>query len=98
MGHDICGFASDDVEQATEIAYLRRSAFNPLARSIYSALDAQKYDCGCSGCGDVVHFTTDQLHTALTRLPDDEVYEQERKFLQDCIEKGGGSGAQIGFF
>lgn len=103
MGHDICGFANDNAPHdddgavRDEIAYLRRSAGNPLARSIYEALGAQEHDCGCSGCGGEVHFTEAQLRDALAKLPDGDDYEPERTFLGDCIEKGGG-GAWIGFW
>jgi len=97
MGHDITGFASKDEACREEIAYLRRGAGNELARSIYRALGAENEDCGCSGCGGTVHFTEDQLRVALTKLPDDDDHEPERRFLRDCIEKGGG-GAWVGFW
>lgn len=98
MGHDICGFKNTDSKcEGEEIAYLRRSAGNELARDIYKALGATSHDCGCSGCGGIANFTEAQLRDALGKIPDDEDHEPERKFLRDCIEKGDG-GAWIGFW
>lgn len=89
MGHDISGFKQDDISQEKEIAYLRRSAGNPLARVIYEALDAEEHDCGCSGCGTHKSFSTEQLKNALAKIPAGEETQPERKFLSDCIAAGG---------
>lgn len=89
MGHDISGFRQDDSSQDEEIAYLRRAAWNPLARVIYEALDAKDHDCGCSGCGTEKSFSSEQLIAALSKIPEGEETEPERKFLSDCIASGG---------
>ena len=57
MGHDISGYLKADTEQSNEIAYLRRGAGNPLARTIYAALSHPEFDAGCSGGGFEATFT-----------------------------------------
>jgi hypothetical protein len=89
MGHDISGYKQDDSSQENEIAYLRRAAWNPLARVIYEALNAEEHDCGCSGCGSQQAFSQKQLISALSKIPEGEETEPERKFLSDCIAAGG---------
>lgn len=96
MGHDISGYAKDDDAQENEIAYLRRSAGSNMARDIYKALGAEKYDGGCSGIGEYAYFTEDQLRIALTKIPEHSDYEPERQFIRDCIKHGGG-GAWVAF-
>lgn len=96
MGHDVCGFK--DKEHENEIAYLRRGAFNGQARDIYKALNATEYDAGCSGCGETVFFTRQQLEEALAKLPAGEDHEQERQFVRNLLEKGEEAGAWIGFY
>lgn len=46
MGHDIFGCLPEDCDN--DVAYLRRSAGNPLARHIYQALHAETHDGGVS--------------------------------------------------
>lgn len=96
MGHDVFGYK--DEYGNNKIAYLRRGAGNEQARDIYIALDAAKYDCGCSGCGEIVFFTRNQLENALKKLPSSESHEQERKFVKDLIDNGDKNGAWIGFY
>ena len=98
MGHDICGFNKADEETRSEIAYLRRNAFNPLKNAIYNALGAEEQNCGCSGCGgDPIHFTEDQLKEAMAKLPEGENYQPERDFLAGCLSNGA-AGAWIAFW
>ena len=83
MGHDIFGFKTK--RSRTQVAYLRRSAWNSLGRKIYEALEAEKFDGGCSGIGDKETFTKAQLLEALDYLRDDEDLEPERDFINDCL-------------
>ena len=70
MGHDISAYRSqrDADEWSHEVAYLRRSAFNPLNQVIYIALDvmSDKYDLygGVSGRGACHEFTYDDINQA----------------------------------
>ena len=89
MGHDISGYLKADTEQSNEIAYLRRGAGNPLARTIYAALRHPEFDAGVSGGGFEATFTNEYLRDALGRLPDGADVEPERKFLNDCIAANG---------
>jgi len=103
MGHDI--FARRGKPEVgremqffaqEETAYLRRGAFNNLGREIYKALDATQYDAGCSGNGEDVYFTQQQIADSLKRLPQGEQLEPEREFLSDCLAAGG-DGVTISF-
>lgn len=96
MGHDISGYTTKDRDK--EIAYLRRSAGNELAREIYKALKAEEYDCGCSGCGDSAFFSVDRLRTAAAFIADKEGLGPEMKFLADCIANADSKGVWIGFY
>ena len=96
MGHDISGYRVEDTEQRHEIAYLRRSAFNPLNVTIYNALDCHEMNGGCSGIGCERKFTQEELLKALSRIPDGDEYEPERAFLRDCIAAGD-DGVVIAF-
>ena len=97
MGHDISGYRVDDTEQRDEIAYLRRSAFNPLKITIYNALDCHEMNGGCSGIGEVRKFAQTEIVDALSRIPDGDEYEPERTFLRDCIASGE-AGVVIAFY
>ena len=97
MGHDISGYRVEDTEQRDEIAYLRRSAFNPLNATIYDALDCHEMNGGCSGIGYGRKFTLPELADALSRIPDGDEYEPERAFLRDCIASGE-AGVVIAFY
>ena len=94
MGHDITGYS--DAACDHEVAYLRRGAFNEIARAIYIALGATEHDCGCSGCGTVAYFSRTALEGALQKLPIGEEYEPERKFINDMLAKSG-VGAWVTF-
>lgn len=85
MGHDISGYLRGDRGSSNEIAYLRRSAGNPLNGTIYKALQCPEHNCGCSGCGNESEFTHEQLTAALGRIPAGDEYEPERDFLRKCI-------------
>ena len=97
MGHDISGYRVDDTEQRDEIAYLRRSASNPLKITIYNALDCHEMNGGCSGIGCERKFTQEELLEALPRIPSGGEYEPERAFLRDCIAAGE-AGVVIAFY
>ena len=97
MGHDISGYRVEDTEHRDEIAYLRRSAFNPLKITIYNALDCHEMNGGCSGIGCERKFTQEELLKALSRIPDGNEYEPERVFLNDCVNAGK-DGAIIAFY
>ena len=97
MGHDISGYRVDDTEQRDEIAYLRRSASNPLNITIYNALDCHEMNGWCSGIGEERKFTRPELAEALSRIPDGDEYEPERTFLRDCIAAGE-AGVVIAFY
>ena len=96
MGHDISGYRVEDTEQRHEIAYLRRSAFNPLNVTIYNALDCHEMNGGCSGIGCERKFTQEELLEALSRIPSGGEYDPERTFLSDCASAGKG-GVIIAF-
>ena len=96
MGHDISGYRVEDTEQRDEIAYLRRSAGNPLNVTIYDALDCHEMNGGCSGIGYGRKFTQEELLKALSRIPSGGEYEPERAFLRDCIAAGD-AGVVIAF-
>lgn len=89
MGHDISGYLKADTEHGSEVAYLRRAAWDDLARTIYTALECAEHDCGCSGCGTERVFSPAELTAALERVPDGEDTEREREFLRKCIAEGG---------
>jgi hypothetical protein len=99
MSHAIVAYAGKPKEDVIQesIARLDRGAFNPLARAIYRALDAQEFDNGCSGCGDEKYFSLPELESALLRLPASEELALERGFLRDCIAQGE-AGVTIGFW
>ena len=97
MGHDISGYRAEDTEQRHEIAYLRRSAFNPLNVTIYNALDCHEMNGGCSGIGWERKFTQEELLEALSRIPSGGEYDPERTFLNDCASAGK-DGVIIAFY
>lgn len=99
MGHDIYAYKIEerpanvllpdvDPEPGEELAYLRRSAFNPLNLAIYDALGAHEHYAVVSGGGTSEEYTANQLVEALDRLPGGEEYEPERDFLTKCIDSG----------
>ncbi len=88
MGHDITAYRRADKELETEVAYLRRGAFNPLNRVIYEALNCQEANGGCSGYGVVLEFSRNQLMHALVQVKGGEEVGPEREFLRKCIGAG----------
>ena len=88
MGHDISGYRVEDTEQMHEIAYLCRSAFNPLNITIYNALGCHEMNGGVSGIGCGRKFTQTEIVDALSRIPSGGEYEPERAFLNDCASAG----------
>lgn len=95
MGHDISGYAQ---RGSKEIAYLRRSAGNPLNDAIYKALGAEQYYAGCSGNGQCVYFARPVIEAASGKLPDSEDLAPERQFIADLLAHGGSDGSWIGFY
>lgn len=61
MGHDISGLN----KAGEEIAYARFSMGNYNAHILYSLLDANEYNGGVSGIGDVSKFSIQQIEKAL---------------------------------
>jgi hypothetical protein len=96
LSHEITGYRASDTERTNDIAFLSRAAGNPLNSAIYDALDCPEHNCGVSGCGGEQEFTTDELRTALARLPTAPEYDKERDFLRQCIAVG--ENVTIGFF
>lgn len=99
MVHDIYGFDAEpnDENEPSELAYLRRGAFNEAGREICKALNATEFDCWCSGCGGSKFFSKEELSEAINRLPDIDNLEPERAFLRDCI-KGNKNGVWVAFW
>ena len=85
MGHIISGIKNHDTEQKEEVAYLNRSAFNPVCFAIYSALEA--HDCNAFSCGNGTgrNFSKEKLLNALDYLGTEEKLEDERAFIKDCL-------------
>ncbi len=54
----------DQYEGEVQAAYLRRAAWNPLARVIYIALECTDLDAGCSGTGESRMFNREQIASA----------------------------------
>lgn len=84
MGHDILGYKTTDKE--SEIAYLRRGAFNPLKNEIYKALECEDCNGGVSGIGIEKQFNKDELLKALEYIGDNQDLDLERCFLEDCLK------------
>ena len=85
MGHIISGIKNHGTEQKKEVAYLNRSAFNPVCFAIYSALEA--HDCNAFSCGNGTgrNFSKENLLNALDYLGTEEKLEDERAFIKDCL-------------
>lgn len=97
MGHDVSGYLKADAGHNNEVAYLRRAAWDGLARTIYAALQCPELDCGCSGCGHERAFSRAELEAALARVPAGEDTEREREFLRKCLDAGP-DGVRIAFY
>jgi hypothetical protein len=97
MGHDVSGYLKADAEHDNEVAYLRRAAWDGLARTIYAALQSPEMDCGCSGCGHEKQFSHAEIEAALARVPEGKDTEREREFLRKCLAAGAG-GVRIAFY
>jgi hypothetical protein len=92
MGHDITAYPKDTAtsDEAEEIAYLQRSAFNPLNGQIYEFLNCPEENCGVSGCGGEKIFTQEDLKRGMDKLltyPEDDT-KPEKEFLQKCLDCG----------
>ena len=85
MGHIISGIKNHGTEHKVEVAYLNRSAFNPVCFAIYSALEA--HDCNAFSCGNGTgrNFSKEKLLNALIYLGTEEMLEAERAFINDCL-------------
>jgi len=74
MGHDITAKVGN-----TEIAYLRRGAFNPLNKVIYLSLGTLEAYGGVSGIGMTINITQDQIDAAIEILTRSDVSSIERE-------------------
>ncbi|MFP5115515.1 hypothetical protein ACSU64_24495 [Bacillaceae bacterium C204] len=95
MGHDISGFN----KAGEEIAYARFSMGNYNAQILYSLLDANHYNAGVSGIGDVSTFSIQQIEKALnaynqlfdnkdSRLESDDLSWDKKQilnFILNCL-------------
>lgn len=88
MGHDIYAKRIDREGRTSskdDISYLRIGASNRVkANLFYTALDAEEFDAGCSGCGSVEEFTREEINLAISRLKylaieDPKVYTSTKK-------------------
>jgi hypothetical protein len=81
MGHFI--YAEVD---GVEVAELNRSAFNPLNKEIYLALDCVDGNfCVVSGCGTNKEFNRTQIINAFKRILDNKDLRPEAEFLLNCL-------------
>jgi hypothetical protein len=90
MSHDIRAY------KRTKIAEMSFGAGNGQAREIYKLLGAENYDNGCSGSGENVDFTREEIKEALRRCFLNPSLVQEREFLMTCLDAG--DDVTIGFW
>ncbi|MDZ5473302.1 hypothetical protein SM124_16410 [Bacillus sp. 31A1R] len=96
MGHDITGYN----KAGEEIAYARFSKGNDNATILYSLLDANEFDGGVSGTGNVSVFQINQIEEALNTYKriyrnvdyslahtNGEIWDQKQilNFLENCL-------------
>jgi hypothetical protein len=107
VGHDIHAYVSryaGETERFVylrdeEVAYLRRSAYNPLAREIYAALNCPELDGGVSGApGEKVVSQVD-LEQALVYLRKRQAegleVEPEIAFVEACLSRIAAAADQV---
>jgi hypothetical protein len=81
MGHYI--YAETD---GVEVAELTRSAFNPLNKEIYLALNCVDGNfCTVSGCGTNQEFNRLQIINAFKYVLEHKDLRPEAQFLLDCL-------------
>jgi hypothetical protein len=80
--------SGDCPKQLETVAFLVRYSFHQEPRQIYFALDAERFDS--------MYLTQDELKIALAKIPENQIYEEDREFLKSCIEYGD-SGVTINF-
>jgi hypothetical protein len=87
MGHDISGYN----KAGEEIAYARFSMGNYNANILYSLLDANNYNAGVSGSGDISTFSMQQIEKALNTYKElynngDSLSESQiLNFILNCL-------------
>jgi hypothetical protein len=111
VGHDIYASVYTDgleterfiFQKEQEVAYLRRGAYNPLAREIYAALNCQELDGGLSGAPGERTFARDELERALAylrgRKGEGLDVAPEIAFIQACLSRlSRGAGELVIYF
>ena len=89
MGHDIYAYDREN-EPQQEIAYLRRSAWNEINKTIYLALDITERYGGVSGTNEgPVYFARKHLESAKASIPDKHDFQPEHEFLNLCLSHSG---------
>jgi len=95
MGHDIYSYDTYSYDSNNEIAYLRRSASDPLNQVIYIALGVmEEAYSGCSGRGESINFSLNQLETAKEILDKQDFSQLTREsnvvdYLLDAMKRLG---------
>ena len=99
MGHDIYASVYTDgleterfiFQKEEKVAYLRRGAYNPLAREIYAALNCRELDGGVSGAPGERAFSRDEFEQALVylrkRKGDGLEVDPEIAFIETCLSR-----------
>lgn len=88
----------DSYKKATEVAYNRRSAGNPLNQVLYLALGVMdEAYAGCSGNGETVSISLAQFEAAqkILRNKSFQGMKRERNFSDDIMEAFGAMGAKV---
>lgn len=83
MGHQITAYQT--AEQKEEVAYMGRSAFNPLNGEMYYALGCMEFYDWASGIGAEKAFTKAELLAALDYVKSNEKLDYEREFIDNCL-------------
>ncbi|MDP4085269.1 MAG: hypothetical protein Q8934_11735 [Bacillota bacterium] len=103
MGHDISGI--NNAEKV--IAYARFSMWNDDASILYSLLDAEHFDAGVSGIGDMSTFSIQQIEKALNTynqlyVSESDFLDWDRKqilnFIQNCLATAQKEGSVRVYF
>lgn len=102
MGHDILGHN----KTGKEVAYARFGMGNYNATILYSLLDADNYNAGVSGSGDIATFSVQQMDKALNSYKqlynhgDSLSWDQKQilRFLSNCLATAQEEGSVTVFF
>lgn len=109
MGHDILGYN----KIRKEIAYARFSMGNYNAAILYSLLNADGYNAGVSGTGDISTFSVQQMEKALNSFKkqcnnadsslakdDSLIWDQEQilSFISNCLATAQEEGSVMVYF